>query len=145
MAYYNQPNTFSPDKSELEKLYLVDKKSTWDLSLFYDVTQTRVVNCLKRYGIKTRTYAEASRLTLNGFKEGKEHFLWKGDEVGYQSLHCWVRRHKGTPQVCEYCGETEKKKYEWANKSHKYLRNLNDWIRLCTSCHRLLDNGKIKV
>lgn len=40
---------------------------------------------------------------------------------------------------CERCHRTDKKKYEWANKSGRYLRDLTDWIRLCTSCHRLHD------
>ena len=29
--------------------------------------------------------------------------------------------------------------FEWANKSHKYLRKLSDWISLCSSCHKQYD------
>ncbi len=70
---------------------------------------------------------------------------WKGDKVGYRGLHGWVSRRLGKPNKCEHCGDISKRKYEWANKSHKYLRDINDWIRLCVPCHkkydcRLIDN-----
>ena len=64
---------------------------------------------------------------------------WKGDIVGKQALHNWVERKLGKPQKCEHCGSTEKKKYEWANKSQEYKRDLGDWLRLCTKCHAKYD------
>ena len=64
---------------------------------------------------------------------------WKGDEVSYYGLHIWVTKHLGRPKLCEHCGTTEARKFEWANKDHTYKRNLTDWIRLCTSCHRKYD------
>ena len=64
---------------------------------------------------------------------------WKGNEVGKGGLHNWVKRHKGTPKICEHCGNKKAKKYEWANKSRKYKRSLDDWLRLCTSCHAKYD------
>jgi len=76
----------------------------------------------------------------NGFQAGKEHQNWKGDEVGYQGVHIWIRKNKGTPKKCEECGTTNRKKwYEWANKDHTYKRNLEDWIRMCRGCHRKYD------
>lgn len=68
--------------------------------------------------------------------QGAEKPNWKGDAVGYSALHAWVRRVKGAPCVCERCGTTEGKRYEWANKSREYRRDLDDWERLCVSCHR---------
>ena len=73
---------------------------------------------------------------------GKNHPLWKGDEVGYSSLHKWVTRHKGSPKFCEGCGDESKERYEWANISGKYERDLEDFIRLCKSCHFKYD-GRI--
>lgn len=77
----------------------------------------------------------------------QENPKWKGDSVGYFGLHNWVRYHKGKPQFCERCGSANEgiRKYHWANISHKYLRDLNDWIRLCVSCHKKYDAGKIKL
>lgn len=66
---------------------------------------------------------------------------WVGDNVGYGALHDWVRKYKGTPSLCEHCGTSHAKKFEWANKSHEYLRDLDDWIRLCTKCHRKYDRS----
>lgn len=68
---------------------------------------------------------------------GKDHVNWKGDEVGYYALHSWVVRNLGQPTMCEFCGKNKLKgnKIHWANKSHKYKRDMNDWIRLCAKCH----------
>ena len=66
---------------------------------------------------------------------GEKHPLWKGEDVSYDSLHKWVARHKGTPKFCEGCGREDKKRYEWANVSGKYFRDLDDFMRLCKKCH----------
>jgi hypothetical protein len=70
---------------------------------------------------------------------------WKGDKVGYDGLHDWIQRERGNPQQCEFCGTTTAKRYEWANKSHEYKRDLTDWIRLCPSCHKRYDDVGKKV
>lgn len=75
---------------------------------------------------------------------GEKNTNWKGGEVGYFSLHNWVKRHLGSPEKCEHCGTTEKKDpkfFQWANKSHEYKRDLTDWIRLCRTCHDKYDGG----
>lgn len=76
-------------------------------------------------------------------RKGADHRDWKGDAVGYSGLHAWVRRELGTPSRCENCGTTEAKQFEWANKSGEYKRDLTDWIRLCTLCHRRMDRAKV--
>lgn len=62
---------------------------------------------------------------------------WKGDAVKYTGLHAWVRRHLGTPDVCQQCGKSglTGRKIHWANKSGEYKREVTDWMRLCVSCH----------
>ena len=75
---------------------------------------------------------------------GKIHSLWKGAEVGYQALHSWVQRSLGSPKKCEHCGTIEAKRYEWANKSHLYKRDLTDWLRLCVKCHDIYDDRVTK-
>ena len=61
--------------------------------------------------------------------------------ISYRGLHHWVKRYKGTPKKCEHCGKEKSnpKSIHWANKSHKYLRNLTDWIQLCVLCHKKYD------
>lgn len=73
---------------------------------------------------------------------GDKAYQWKGDNVGYCALHKWVSKELGKPAVCEYCGTTTAKKFEWASKNHEYKRNLEDWVRLCTKCHKSYDNNK---
>jgi hypothetical protein len=77
-------------------------------------------------------------------KEDKS-WNWKGSKVGKAALHNWVERQLGKPQKCDHCGTTDiLKKYEWANKSQKYKRELSDWMRLCTKCHWKYDH-KIRI
>lgn len=70
---------------------------------------------------------------------------WLGDEVGYFGLHDWIERVAGRPKKCENCGTDKRRMYHWANIGHTYNRRREEWIRLCVSCHRLLDNGKITI
>lgn len=72
---------------------------------------------------------------------GKDNPKWKGDDPGYRALHYWQERQLGKPTKCEHCLKDNLfgRKIHWANKSHKYLRNKNDWIRLCVKCHKKYD------
>lgn len=71
---------------------------------------------------------------------GAEHPNWRGDNAAYTSLHQWVTRWMPFTGVCQYCGET--KRTEHANIDHRYRRDLADWLELCRSCHRLMDNAR---
>jgi hypothetical protein len=71
----------------------------------------------------------------------EHNYGWKGDDASYYAIHTWVTLNLGRPDKCEYCGKTglSKNQIHWANKDHKYKRNLTDWIRLCASCHKNYD------
>ena len=71
----------------------------------------------------------------------EKHHCWKGDKVGYSAMHDWIIRQKGRPKICEHCGTTTAKKFEWANVSGEYKREISDWIRLCTKCHIAFDGS----
>ena len=74
---------------------------------------------------------------------GRANVNWRGNKFGYGALHDWIRRVLGMSKKCSKCGTKKAKKYEWANISGKYKRNVKDWIRLCVSCHRFTDgHGK---
>jgi hypothetical protein len=80
------------------------------------------------------------RLSIRNSKLVGENALnWKGDFAGYHAMHRWVQMLNGKPNYCEHCKRKDKKRYEWANKDHKYQRIITDYMRLCTSCHRLYD------
>ena len=83
-----------------------------------------------------------SHLGLPSKVSGEKNYAWKGDKVSYIGLHKWVARWKGKPMLCEMCGSTDKKKYAWANIDHRYRRVLQDYIRLCYSCHAIYDYEK---
>lgn len=87
---------------------------------------------------------------------GNDNPKWKGDEAGYAAIHKWVQRQKGKAIRCENTdctyprrdnwGRTllKPKKFHWANISHKYKRDVNDWMQLCQSCHFRYDRGSNK-
>ena len=83
------------------------------------------------------------------FKKGQflneNHFLWKGDEAGYHAIHKWIIRKLGQPSLCEECGTTTAKRFEWANISGEYKRDFDDYKRLCKSCHALFDDIGKKI
>lgn len=85
-------------------------------------------------------HTEKTLKQMSKVKIGDKNPNWKGDKVKYRALHTWVRNSLGIPSQCKFCGKTDKEvKIEWANKSGKYLRELNDWIPLCKKCHRRYD------
>lgn len=73
--------------------------------------------------------------------KGEDSPLWKGDKVGRVALHQWVQRNLGKPRKCSYCGTTKANKYDWANKTQLYKRDLSDWLRLCRQCHIRYDRS----
>lgn len=70
---------------------------------------------------------------------GTENNKWKGDNASYAAKHIWVRYHFGSPQGCDHCGTTIKRMYHWANISKTYMRDRDDWLRLCVPCHKKYD------
>lgn len=77
---------------------------------------------------------------LVSLPRGSNHHLWKGNDVGMGALHKWVERNRGKPNQCEHCTTTDANRYEWANISGQYKRDLSDWVRLCKKCHIAFDD-----
>lgn len=71
---------------------------------------------------------------------GDKHYAWKGDQAGYKALHEWVVKNLGKAFWCTWCFSMVN--IEWANLSHQYKRDINDWIQLCVKCHRNYDSNK---
>jgi len=63
--------------------------------------------------------------------------MWKGDEVGLNSLHEWIKNRFPKPKLCVSC--KEKPPYDLANISQEYKRDINDFEWLCRSCHMIKD------
>lgn len=114
--------------------------------------------------------SEEKRLSMKGIRKntGRTHFkegyipfnkgkaspfkdeaspVWKGDEVGIVALHAWVKRRLGFPDTCVNCRRVSANHQiiQWANKSHEYKRDLNDWLRLCAKCHKAYDTNRLTL
>lgn len=84
-------------------------------------------------------------LERRNIKSGADSPYWKGENAGYVAKHNWVRNIKGTPRKCVHCGSEDKKAYDWANVSGLYKRDLDDYIRLCRSCHVKMDRNNTTI
>ena len=74
----------------------------------------------------------------------EKHPQWKGDNVGYASLHEWIKNRKPKPKYCEECGK-ETNWLDLANISQEYKRKLNDWEYICRRCHMIKDGRLEKL
>lgn len=75
---------------------------------------------------------------------GEGNSRWKED-VGYNGVHGWVKRHKAKTGICSHCkddvGFGTQRGTHWANVDHKYRRVLEDYIELCPGCHSAYDQA----
>jgi hypothetical protein len=145
-TYHNHPCQTSGSRTWINKKYCSIKCSNESHKLYHTVA---CAFCNEIFPI-----APSKHKSRNGGKycsnkckyaqmakssNGSNNHQWKGDDVGYGALHRWVYQTLGKPMKCEHCGTTTAKKFEWANKDHQYNRDKDDWIRLCTKCHRRYD------
>lgn len=94
-------------------------------------------------GLKKFQSTEEYRIWKSNIFKGKNNPQWMGNKVSYRAIHMWMQNNFGKANLCE--GKNCKKitqYYEWANISGKYKRNRNDWIKLCKSCHMLMDYAR---
>lgn len=78
-----------------------------------------------------------------GINLGEKNGQWKGDNVGYGSIHDYIRYHLPKPDRCQICGEN--KKLDLANISQEYKRDLSDWEWICRKCHMQKDGRALKL
>ncbi len=116
---------------------------TADFCSKYCYSVIRNKNLIK-YGKNTRFnkgHISFSKEHPEMMPRGESHCFWKGNKVGYRGLHYWLKRTKGIPNKCEFCGKqrTTIKSIHWANVDRKYKRDTKSYIALCASCHKLYD------
>ena len=88
-----------------------------------------------------RKRSEDTKKKMAESHRGERNYLWKGEKASYRVIHTWVQHWRGKPQFCEMCGKekTKPKSISWANIDHKYRRVLDDYIALCSHCHKKYD------
>jgi hypothetical protein len=92
---------------------------------------------------KTGIYSDETLLKMSKNKKiyrGEEHPSWNPNPT-YSGIHQWIGNVLGSPKECSKCNFTSdnSRQFHWANISGKYLRDVNDWVRLCVSCHFKMD------
>lgn len=75
-----------------------------------------------------------------GFQPEELNPMWKGDDVGYEGLHGWIKTHLKKPKECQAC--FKEKRLDLANISQKYFRKISDWEWLCRKCHMAKDGRR---
>lgn len=101
----------------------------------------RFISGHNSYGNKVNLGRELTRRHKNKISQsllskklgGKQHHLYKEEGFSYSAVHNWLRYNFGKADRCDFCGSN--RNIDWANKSHNYTRELNDWIKLCKKCH----------
>ena len=73
------------------------------------------------------------------YREGPDHYAWKGDDVGYFAAHHRVRRIRGKAISCVWGCESAQ--YTWANLTGNYA-DPQDYASMCQSCHMRFDNAR---
>lgn len=95
----------------------------------------KVENVMRRYGITPRPAVPRDQ-------SGERNGAWRGDAATYTALHLRVQVALGKPSHCTQCDTTDPaNRYEWANLTGTYT-DVNDYARMCVSCHRLFDAAR---
>lgn len=94
-----------------------------------------------------RKYNKPLSLQRLPHPSGINHPKWLGDRISYRGLHKWVVKTLGQPTKCSNCNQDNLagQQIHWANISHNYKRNVTDWVRLCSKCHKGYDLGKLNL
>jgi hypothetical protein len=118
-------------KDELLNLYN-SGLSQVQIGLKIGIHHGTISKWMSRYGIAP------GRGTNRNPNAGPNAGQWKGSSASYSAFHKRVKHIRGRPQRCDRCSSTTAKKYEWANLTGNY-QDMNDYVRLCVSCHRFHD------
>jgi len=100
----------------------------------------------KKMSVSQRNKSQGTRERISVSKIGEKNPMWKGEDVGYEQLHRWVRSRFPKPELCIICKKVPP--IDLANKGI-YTRDLTNWEYLCRSCHMKKDGrsrkGYVKV
>ena len=96
------------------------------------VSKTKIHLFMRNHGIKARPAVKRD-------PSGENSNAWKGNKTTYRGLHNRVEASRGKPSKCDKCGTDDPKKvYQWASLNKKH-NDVNDYARMCRSCHSKFD------
>lgn len=75
--------------------------------------------------------------TVGCSKKGIHSHMWKGEKVGIDALHTYIRKQFPKPEKCQCCKIVPP--FDLANISGEYKRDVSDWEWLCRRCHMTKD------
>lgn len=106
-------------------------------------------DCGQERAVEERSLRKGNSVSCGCYKresalKGEDHYMWKGDSIGYHAVHAWLRKHYGKASKCENqdCPKTSSR-YEWAklpDKTHR--RRRENYKQLCHKCHFDMDMTK---
>lgn len=85
-------------------------------------------------------HSQEVKQRLSKIRTGAKNPNWKGDNVSYNALHEYIKRHFPKTEKCQNC--KNKKPYDLANISQEYKREIGDWKWLCRKCH-MMEDGRM--
>jgi len=86
------------------------------------------------------------RGTKTEFKKGMTPWNDQGNDVEYRGIHSFISRKLGKAKSCLICGSLGGKKgCHWADLTHKYIKELENFMSLCPSCYGKWDSGKLAI
>lgn len=77
---------------------------------------------------------------FTGIKKGEESPNFKKGKISYSGVHGWLIKNFGKATYCSNDNTHKSKRFEWANISGEYKRDIRDYKPLCVSCHDIFDN-----
>ena len=130
----SKPKVYPSELVDLVRAEYGKGRTQEEVALAVGVSQKVIWRLMARHGIAARVAAKREQ-------RGANNSCWKGDSAKYAALHLRVASARGTPSKCGHCG-TESGCFDWASVTRHY-QDVNDYIRLCRSCHNKFD-GKVR-
>lgn len=124
--------TYAPEMvARVRELYEAGMSQD-EVAAALDTSQKVIFRLMRKHGIPRRAQVPRDQ-------RGEKGHGYNPESTNYTTLHNRVEAARGRPSECSACGTTDPlKRYDWANLTGNY-RDVNDFARMCRSCHRKFD------
>lgn len=132
-----KPKKYPDELVERVRTLYASGRTQTEIAAELRTSQKAIWRVMRNHDIATRTAAPRDQ-------RGSANAYWRGGDATYAAFHKRVEVERGKPAKCSSCDTTEPQRYEWANLTGHY-DDVNDYIRLCTPCHRRFDGRRREV